>query len=49
MGIRGRLIMFETEVFNEINANIDLINLTTIAKKTALIGYEILKKNYNKQ
>ena len=40
--------MFEVEDFNEINANFDLKNLTTIAKKSALIGYEILKKNYNK-
>ena len=49
MGIRGRLIiMFEINDFNEINSEIDLSNLTKIAKETALIGKEILIENYQK-
>jgi len=49
LGIRGRLIiMFEINDFNEINSEIDLSNLTKIAKETALIGKEILIENYQK-
>ena len=40
--------MFEIQEFKEINSEIDLIFLTNIAKESALIGNEILIKNYNK-
>ena len=40
--------MFEVNDINEINSEIDLLNLTEIAKESALIGNEILIKNYNK-
>ncbi len=40
--------MFEDQNLIEINAEIDLTNLTKIAKECALIGNEILIKNYNK-
>ena len=40
--------MFEIQEFKEINSEIDLIFLTNIAKDSALIGNEILIKNYNK-
>ncbi len=40
--------MFEINDFNEINSEIDLSNLTKIAKETALIGKEILIENYQK-
>ena len=40
--------MFEIQEFKEINSEIDLIFLTNIAKESALIGNEILLKNYNK-
>ena len=40
--------MFELQDLNEINAEIDLFNLWEIAKKAALIGNDILIKNYNK-
>ena len=40
--------MFEIQEFEEINSEIDLIFLTNIAKESALIGNEILIKNYNK-
>ena len=40
--------MFEVEDLKEINAEIDLDILTQIAKETALLGNEILIKNYNK-
>ena len=40
--------MFEIKEFKEINSEIDLISLTNIAKESALIGNEILLKNYNK-
>ena len=40
--------MFEIQKFKEFNSNIDLIFLTNIAKESALIGNEILLKNYNK-
>ena len=40
--------MFEVNDLNKINQSIDLINLTKIAKKSALIGNEILLNNYNK-
>ena len=49
MGIRGRLEnMFDIEELKEINSKIDLFFLTNIAKESALIGNEILIKNYNK-
>ena len=35
--------------FNKYNPNINLENLTEIAKKAALIGAEILNKNYKKR
>ena len=40
--------MFEVQDLNEINSEIDLLNLTKIAKESALIGNEILIENYNK-
>ena len=40
--------MFEIQEFKEINSEIDLIYLTNIAIESALIGNEILIKNYNK-
>ena len=40
--------MLEIQEFEEINLEIDLIFLTNIAKESALIGNEILIKNYNK-
>ena len=40
--------MFEINVIEEIKSEFDLTNLTQIAKDTALIGNEILIKNYNK-
>jgi len=40
--------MFKDQDLKEINAEIDLLNLTEIAKECALIGNEILVKNYNK-
>ncbi|ABM72188.1 Possible myo-inositol-1(or 4)-monophosphatase [Prochlorococcus marinus str. MIT 9515] len=40
--------MFEINVIDEIKSEFDLTNLTQIAKDTALIGNEILIKNYNK-
>ena len=40
--------MLEIQDFKEINSEIDLIFLTNIAKESALIGNEILIKNYNK-
>ena len=40
--------MFEIQEFKDINSEIDLIFLTNIAKESALIGNEILIKNYNK-
>ena len=40
--------MTEINVINEIKSEFDLTNLTQIAKDTALIGNEILIKNYNK-
>ena len=40
--------MFEIQEFKEINSEIDLIFLTNIAKESALIGNQILIKNYNK-
>ena len=40
--------MFEIQEFKEINSEIDLLFLTNIAKESALIGNEILLKNYNK-
>ena len=40
--------MFEIQDLNEIYSGIDLLNLFKIAKESALIGNEILIKNYNK-
>ena len=40
--------MLEIQEFEEINSEIDLFFLTNIAKESALIGNEILIKNYNK-
>ena len=40
--------MFEIHELNEINSEIDLIFLNNIAKESALIGNEILIRNYNK-
>ena len=40
--------MFEIHDLNEIYSEIDLLNLFKIAKESALIGNEILIKNYNK-
>ena len=40
--------MFEAKDLKEINKEIDLTNLTKIAKESALLGKEILEKNYNK-
>ena len=40
--------MLKIQEFEEINSEIDLIFLTNIAKESALIGNEILIKNYNK-
>ena len=40
--------MFKEQDLNEISEEIDLCNLTEIAKKCALIGNEILIYNYNK-
>ena len=40
--------MFEAINLNELNSEIDLFNLTKIAKESALIGNEILTNNYNK-
>ena len=40
--------MFELQNLNKENAKIDLFKLLEIAKKSALIGSEILLKNYNK-
>ena len=40
--------MFNAEELNKIKADIDLENLTEIAKETALIGNDILIKNYKK-
>ena len=40
--------MHELQDFNNINTKIDLFELWEIAKKSALIGNEILIKNYNK-
>ena len=40
--------MFELQNLNKENAKIDLFKLWEIAKKSALIGNEILLKNYNK-
>ena len=40
--------MLEIQEFEEINSEIDLIFLTNVAKESALIGNEILIKNYNK-
>ena len=40
--------MFELQDLNKENAKIDLFELWEIAKKSALIGNEILIKNYNK-
>ena len=40
--------MFEIQDLNEIYSEIDLLNLFKIAKESALIGNEILIKNYNK-
>ena len=40
--------MFDINQNNEITNNIELLELFEIAKKSALIGNEILKKNYNK-
>ena len=40
--------MFEIQELKEINSEIDLIFLDKIAKESALIGNEILIKNYNK-
>ena len=40
--------MFDTRDINEIYSEIDLLNLFKIAKESALIGNEILIKNYNK-
>ena len=40
--------MFEIRDINEIYSEIDLLNLFKIAKESALIGNEILIKNYNK-
>ena len=37
-----------TEKFNNLNININLDNLTEIAKNAATIGSEIIKSNYNK-
>ena len=40
--------MFEVSDLNDLNSEIDLLKLTKIAKDCALIGNEILIKNYNK-
>ena len=40
--------MFKDKELNEISKEINLINLTEISKKCALIGNKILLKNYNK-
>ena len=40
--------MFEIQDLNEIYSEIDLLNLFKISKECALIGNEILIKNYNK-
>ena len=40
--------MFDKGQLNQITSNIDLLKLTSIAKESALIGNEILIKNYNK-
>ncbi len=40
--------MFDLQDINKIKSEIDLTNLTDIAKESALIGNEILLKNYNK-
>ena len=40
--------MYKLQDFNNENAKIDLFKLLDIAKKSALIGNEILIKNYNK-
>ena len=40
--------MFNAQDINEINAEVDLLTLSKIAKESALIGNEILLKNYNK-
>jgi len=40
--------MFNVQDINEINAEVDLLNLSNIAKECALIGNDILIKNYNK-
>ena len=40
--------MFDTRDINEIYSEIDLLKLFRIAKESALIGNEILIKNYNK-
>jgi len=40
--------MFNIQDFNEINSEIDLLSLSEISKQCALIGNEILLKNYNK-
>ena len=40
--------MFDVLDINEINSNFDLTQLTDIAQKSALLGNDILIKNYNK-
>tara|TARA_B100000902_G_scaffold26169_1_gene31454 strand:+ start:307 stop:1155 length:849 start_codon:yes stop_codon:yes gene_type:complete len=40
--------MFNVQDINGINAEVDLLTLSKIAKECALIGNEILLKNYNK-
>ena len=40
--------MFEKQQLNEINSNVNLSYLYDVAKESAIIGNDILKKNYNK-
>ena len=40
--------MYEQHQIKEIRINFDLLNLFEIAKRSALIGNEILKNNYKK-
>ena len=40
--------MFDIKQFNQINKDVDLLKLFDVAKKSALIGNEILSENYNK-
>ena len=49
MGIRRRLKeMCELKQIDELTNSINLLDTLEIAKNSALIGNEILKKNYNK-